>query len=544
MFRRYRAAIGGMTLLAMTACLPAGEPPRGRQLLVARDLEEVLFVEPAPGAQAGIAAFRFAPHYDPDVCASFWSLFAVDEATAPDELATERLLADGVEHPGPFTGYDDPSGPSYGLRTDARGRLFVGWQPPTPAIREDKLRYCPPGRGRIARIDATSGERTELGRTFTLAPETGSLTRDRTRAVFAGATGPDQTPSPEIVARDVDDLETVFSGSSPVVIGDAIYALDANTALVSVQPGSPPRTVVSGVLTFQVFTSPAGTRLLLKKADAEGTSTLFDPATNEEIVVPPTSGYPLLSPSGRFIVWTITDFATDVATFSMFDTVTRQIETRTFAKAHYSYWRPGTGKDELWIDAADFGGKLYRWTPGAPEIATDLGEGHGDFTEDGRYWLRSSNTSTSTEARDPDNPGAPGYVITPPKARVAYVRSLPEGRLLVEANVATTDRYDILVVDPVARTSRPIASGGHVLVVGRTRVLAQLKWIATGRSGELSLVDLETGATTVLAENAYRWAVEPPPPGEDPLAPGLRVLAVVRNRVASPYDGLWLSRLP
>ncbi|MDB4983292.1 MAG: hypothetical protein JWM82_4044, partial [Myxococcales bacterium] len=60
----------------------------------------------------------------------------------------------------------------------------------------------------------------------------------------------------------------------------------------------------------------------------------------------------------------------------------------------------------------------------------------------------------------------------------------------------------------------------------------------------LALLDFETGAITTLAENVDRFAIEPAPTGGDPLAPGLRVAALVRARIASPYDGLWTMTLP
>jgi hypothetical protein len=48
----------------------------------------------------------------------------------------------------------------------------------------------------------------------------------------------------------------------------------------------------------------------------------------------------------------------------------------------------------------------------------------------------------------------------------------------------------------------------------------------------------------VLGENVYSAALEPGPLDADRLAPGKRVAFLVRNRLAGPYDGLWMATLP
>jgi hypothetical protein len=306
------------------------------------------------------------------------------------------------------------------------------------------------------------------------------------------------------------------------------------------------RSFASDVAYASPQSSARGTLVILQ-GDTTGTTTtapkasVFDPAT-ETLTTLPEPSQAVVSPSGRYVAQFSVDYPESQTVAVVLDRDTGALERRTFDGASYPAWRPG--KDEIWMGADNLEGKLTRWSPGGPVVTVGVGAGGfpWGFTSDGRYWLYTNRTRT--EARAPDDPAAPGYVVNPPGSRLERVDTLADGQLLVQANVATADRFDIFVVDPVAQTSRPIAQGGFVAAIGRTRVLAMLKVVTSASSGDLSIVDLETGATTLLAENAFRFAVEPAAAGADPLAPGLRVLALVRNRISSPYDGVWLSTLP
>jgi len=54
-----------------------------------------------------------------------------------------------------------------------------------------------------------------------------------------------------------------------------------------------------------------------------------------------------------------------------------------------------------------------------------------------------------------------------------------------------------------------------------------LNWISSAATGDLTLIDFDTGATTVLAENVSQVVLQPPAEttglSGDPLAPGLDV---------------------
>jgi hypothetical protein len=124
-----------------------------------------------------------------------------------------------------------------------------------------------------------------------------------------------------------------------------------------------------------------------------------------------------------------------------------------------------------------------------------------------------------------------------------------DGRLLVGAWTLDGNRKDIYLVDADAGTSRAVASTGHLIALGHTRALALLNWEISRATGDLTLVDLASGAHTLLAENVYDVAVDRGtsanvPPGTDVLAPGTRVAFLTNNRLASPWDGLWVASLP
>jgi hypothetical protein len=211
-------------------------------------------------------------------------------------------------------------------------------------------------------------------------------------------------------------------------------------------------------------------------------------------------------------------------------------------------WRPG--HDELWLLMAN---EVWGWKAGGRlmklygEAATIYGPDQSLFTGDGRFWYWippgvGEGEKVRVFLRSADDPGYEPLLLNPQGTGLANARSLADGRLVVEAWISDQKRNDIYLVDPVARTSRALASTGNVVAIGRERVLALLHWV-TGGSGDLTMIDLATGAHTRLAENVYSVAVDGSASG-DLLAPGTRVGYLVRNRIASPFDGLWVTALP
>jgi hypothetical protein len=524
------------------ACLPLGEPPRGRHEVSGRDLTDVGFIQPAPGAGALLFTRRDeAPRSS--FCDTTASLFTVDEAPAPEGAATERPLAEHVARLQPLDVQGATASP-YGLRTDARGRVFLSWQPQTDAVTLDGVTGCPTDRRVLARIDPATGARTELGRiSGALLPSDAVQSADRTRVAFQRLEGSGLGAISEIDVRDLDDHELKLGGDLPTFIGDDLYALAPGWTLTRFDADGAATTLAADVGRFSLVPE-TGTTLLALDPGPLGhpppPPRLLDLKTSSVTELPSTSDNVLLlgvSRTGRYVMLIERAFMTSTNRLTLVDRETGTRESRTWPLGEYWWWRADA--DEFWSDG---GTVLSRWTPGAETRTTAISQGYSYLSDDGRFWLHT--VGAATEARPVTDPDAPAYVINPPGTRTQMPRSLPDGRLLVQVDVAQSYRYDLYVVDVLARTARPLASGGNVAAVGATRVLAFLRWSPNSDSGDLSLVDLETGNVSLLAENAYRYALEPPPPGGDPLAPGLRLAAVVRSRIASPYDGLWVSTLP
>jgi hypothetical protein len=219
-------------------------------------------------------------------------------------------------------------------------------------------------------------------------------------------------------------------------------------------------------------------------------------------------------------------------------------------------WRPG--RQELWFNfyeiVTNFGlwkaGSGFRLMAGVPARVTELPDGRiSMFTRDGAYWFSWGNALRTAYVGPADDPTAPTFPLHPDGTILEALWEIGDGRLLVGSSTTDPNRQEIAVVDPLARTSRVVASGGHVIALGQGRALVILDWETTRGAGNLTLVDLASGETTLLAENVYAAAVDPGttadvPPGADRLAVGTGVAFLTRSRLESPYDGLWVARLP
>ena len=172
------------------------------------------------------------------------------------------------------------------------------------------------------------------------------------------------------------------------------------------------------------------------------------------------------------------------------------------------------------------------------------------FTRDGRHWFSESGGDRPTlYLGSAAEPSAPPLTLNPVGTQSDRHFETGDGRLLVEAWASDYRRNDIYLVDPAAGAIRPLGSAGRVVVAGPTRALALLNWQLSRSSGQLALLDYATGAQTMLADDVYAVDVDRGwsavvPPGTDPLAPGTRFAFLVRNRLESRDDGLWVAELP
>ena len=301
-------------------------------------------------------------------------------------------------------------------------------------------------------------------------------------------------------------------------------------------------------------------------------SSLFDAKTLTRIPLPPQTAMArsfVPSPGGRFIATqgetaqsvTAPDMGSTALTLFDRDTGQEIVATEPFDVISLT-WRPG--HDEAWFLA--IGDELFRWpTAGQPE---DVGHGGSPsgypilgsaspqelalngqpvFTPDGQFRLVVSDVYSDrgpVDLQSNDDATASPFRLNQPGLGIAGLWPLADGRMIVEDWITDAKRNDIYIVDPVARTQRAIASTGNVVATGRDRCLALLHWVASGSSGDLTVIDHATGSATLIAENVHAVAVDASGDPNDALAPGTRVAYLVRNRIASPYDGLWVIDLP
>jgi hypothetical protein len=336
---------------------------------------------------------------------------------------------------------------------------------------------------------------------------------------------------------------------------DYYYPTPSDLGLWRDAPGSPPQRVANGVNQFQVTSS----LLLLNQPYGVMTRppSIFDPATLQEISLPMTS-VSSISPDGRWVAGTAIPAdpagSTDPG-FVLFERATGTTQTFDLGLTSYGYiqpeWRPGS--EELWTTFGESAWSLQggatpkQIAPPPLDIQRRSDSYPTAFTSDGAYFFSSEQTPFSYDPKGPiditsvADPSAPGTRLNPAGSGVTAFSEISPGRLLVEVWYISADRSDLLLLDLAAGTSRVIGEAGEVVAVGPKRVLARLR-IAGGK-GDLTLIDLDSGIRTKLAESVALVAIEQGQ-GTDPLAAGTHVAFVLSNPIASPYDGVWLVTLP
>jgi len=132
-------------------------------------------------------------------------------------------------------------------------------------------------------------------------------------------------------------------------------------------------------------------------------------------------------------------------------------------------------------------------------------------------------------------------LLNPTGSNYQFGAELSDGGLLVAAWFKDSDRADFYRYDITKGTSRLLGESGSAVAIGEKRMLALLH--VESQIGDLALIDLDTGANTVLAQSVTNVVVEGPS-GNNALAPGTRVAYSLINPIASPYDGVWVVTLP
>jgi len=562
--------VGGVLLTAVPAgCLDPGPPPRGRHLVGGRD-QENLILAPGPvgagrrillseiGRDGGLVSRRLSTVDDPG------------EGTLP---RAPRLLLDNVgeswrQQERGVQPVCSPGGCPPPV--DAAGRLYlqhvtvVPYDQSSGAVRE---------RYELVRVDPRTGNQELFGevRSFQMSP-------DRTRFAYLQEDGAGKIRW-TVVAPD--GSRAAFSDTGTVdFIGDDLFSVDEDAVLLRwPADATAPVPVASGVGFYQIYLTERGALLVLwppistdmgNDPDPPAAVSLFDPTSGIITVLPPATASAdtiVVSPSGRYLATqkqliSMSPEGVSSSTRSTLFDRDAGLEMIMQSPANPDgppFWRPR--HDEAWFV---LGGDLWRWPagaaptivasvplplPGTPALYRQVSAQQvlSSFTPDGRFWVEvrpDPDLHQPVALRWADDFAQPAVPLNPAGTGVSGLWPLDDGRMLVEAWITENRRNDFHLVDPDAGTTRAMPGTGSVVATGRARFLALLNFVSVSSSGDLTLIDYASGEHTLIAENVHDFAVDASPDPQDALAPGTRLVYLVRNRIASPYDGCWAVELP
>jgi hypothetical protein len=537
--RRVRQAllVAGVVLGGSIGCLPAGGPPTGQRWLSGRTFALLQFAPDAAGAPAAVLLTT------PSSGEPAWGdLYQVNDpgpsrpaSAAPTLAQGGTLLLSGLSGPG-----TDCVATDCRLAHDAAGRVLAT--------------QVTGGPFELFRLDPTTSTALDLGRetSFAVSPSGSRL------LVVDGAGG-------SATVYEADGQQTVLPDVGyATFVGEDLYGLEANgpsddsQALQRVPPDGAPQTIASPVAGLQAVTTTDQPFIVLSSTDAAGnfSSSLLDPATLTETPLPGT--YQGTSSDGRWLqLWT------PAAQTELYERTSGALQPIEVPPYSWVAWRPQ--HDECWVAAISPGGApdVQIFQAGGGETTADVAAnpmqyaavadnlGASSFTADGRHWFSAvyDQANRSRVFVGPaDDPTAPTFPVNPAGTGSGQYWLLADGRLLVEAFVDDPARNDIYLVDPDSGQARALGTGGHVVTIGPSRALVLLDWVTSAGSGDLTLIDFATGATTLLAENvstvAPQTRYDPADLSVDPLAPGAVIAFQVHDFIDSPYDGIWVAALP
>jgi len=246
----------------------------------------------------------------------------------------------------------------------------------------------------------------------------------------------------------------------------------------------------------------------------------------------------LRSPDGRRVAWT------DLTTLNVWDACTRRAlrcEGPTelgAAEISPEAWRPDgravravVGRQSLLLMSAEDG------TCASPGTAAPT---YAFYSQDGTRmgWLDQpfSGQERTLWISDGLGGGAAAVASGPildaffsQDTRFLVVRRLHDG----------TGSIGVIDLTDPSPTERPIAvSTAFTMALGTRRLVALTGWSNQDQSGRVELFDLVTGTSTVIAEPATTLAVA------GSVDDAADIAYVLRTRVPSAFDGLWLATLP
>jgi len=556
-------------------CLPLGDPPAGQHVIADRTLTGVYL---SPSEQDGVPSSLLVTGLARE--------FPAGSVYASSALASVSTLSD--LYAVPYVGISSMTTDIAGLQplvsdflvssrsliagtipTDSLGRLlFVQYVSTTDSLQNK-------------RVDLATGSTDALGPAYImLNGQFFVLSPARSRVYSGGLEDGVLCDLDACQALNYVPSDFTYVSNSFAFVGEDFYYTDQLSGASGVlggnlnrlRPQAQPEVLLSftGTVSFQPILSDRTPQLLLFLATDAGAApfALLDTDTLKSSSLPPGKGqaqFVSASSDGHWLAFLSTVVVADPTApadhrLFLYDWTTGSYAIVDSARVGqtlgtYLEWRPGS--TELWFSTLPGGFGIWRPDAGLtigqanlnPYVRAPDGES-SVFTRDGRHWFSAGPGITPTiYVGSSDAPTASVRALNPFGTVSTSHWETDDGRLLVGAWTIDGNRKDIYLVDADAGTSRAIASAGHLVALGHTRALALLNWEISRQSGDLTLVDLASGAHTLLAENVYDVAVDrgtsaSVPPGTDVLAPGTRVAFLTNNRLASPWDGLWVASLP
>ncbi|HEX3903835.1 MAG TPA: hypothetical protein VH853_13425 [Polyangia bacterium] len=549
-----------MALFAATGCLDAGGPPSGQRWISGRTVQLLQFVSVGAGAPpTSLLISDGATSEESTLYLASDPGRASSSSNAPSASAGARLLLTGFSDPGAgLCAYGDCR-----VAEDSLGRLLVPQNvPQSPGV------YL--NIQELYRFDLSTAAAVDLGQENAFATSPSGMRL----FIYDESTGSAQV-------REVDDRTTSLDNIQGIAfVGEDLYYVqladpsDQTTgSLGRLTVDGTPEVVVNGPLYTSYFSTLAAgseTLLVLNQFDPNGAyvTSLVDPAT---LVLTPLPGdIGSVSPDGNWLVLGVSSDSNGTPSYQLeaFDRSTGATQPLPMTSGGANDWRPG--HVELWMSADSGYGyapsdnhQIQIWQPGSGATLTqvaaalaayprspDYSNVSQTFTRDGQHWFSfvpGPNGGQIYVGRA-DDPAAATFPVNPLGTGSGSYWELVDGRLLVEASVGDYNRNDIYLVDPDTGQSRALATGGHVVTIGTTRALALLDWDAGADSGELTLIDFDSGAITPLGQNVRTAIVQRQfdlgDPDADLLPPGAEVAFLVHDSLASPYDGVWVLALP
>jgi hypothetical protein len=536
--------------------LPDGAPS-GQHLIRDRTLTSVRF---SPSETTGVPSYLLVTGPEEEKGSYIAALYLAPQPQTPGEvgdLTSALLLADGFYY-----------NSTKALLHDSLGRI-LGWSTTQDA-----------NRNVFWRIDLSTGAREILGppgwSSLTLSP-------DRTRVLVSYSGG--------FAVCELDGASVAFSGawSSGVFAGENLF-VSIQSDLWRVRPHGQPEMVVASAQPVYAISTWSGPELIIRHTDASGKATghaRVDPETLQETPFP-SGGAPLglinvtdpmspgvpekfgWAPPSRDEQWLPILMPSAGATTPLQPTDGGQMVFLNLTTSEMQYpntwvsvgeyglmraeWRPGS--DELWFTTRDEFPTLQIWKPDTQvtrlyDMAI-LDPTSAFFTSDGDYFFSSRNSDRNgVYVGSAQDPKGPVHHITPSGIDPGEMsrRPLAGNRVLIAGYLtAEQSRREYFLAEPDAFAPKPFIFADYFVASGSSRALFLANQDPTFPVADLILIDFETRAQTLLAQSVYAATVDPGPfadaPPADALAPGTRVAFLLRNRIASPYDGLWVAELP